>query len=522
MQVTLIRLKTRQGLIKARLRGAREAKGEVLYFADSHTEANVGWLEPLLTRIVQNRKVVAVPYADPINWKNMKYTRVAADYHGAFNWNMEYFYKIVPQEVLNGRKSITDPIPSPTMIGCAHAVDKNYFFESGSYDESMEIWGGENIEHSFRLWMCGGRVEVMPCSKIGHVFKPQLPYSFGENSEKVIQRNMIRLAEVWMDDYKKYYYATQDRLAPIDVHAMFQRKKLREKLNCKSFHWYMTTVIPEMPIPPQGAKWFGKINWLNNFEYCIVNDPMDQTLRVVPCEPQVWKTVTFTITKTGQFMWNDQCIGVRDNTSLVLQTNVECSSLSSVWEYNAESNLIYLSDAALCLEADVTAKSISLVACAREKLIQQWKFEMHFDFDKPHNVLRNTMEHLSIPINALRFGQLASVKEHFCLHVLDHLQFEMIPCEEQPSYLHVVHLDDDKRLVYEDTCVTVSHDNTLTLSKCNQLDKSQELWDYHSETLHFTATTANSSLCLTFNQNVGNNMYLADCDNTDLYQAWTL
>lgn len=30
-------------------------------------------------------------------------------------------------------------------------MDKSYFFELGGYDEKMEIWGGENLELSFRV-----------------------------------------------------------------------------------------------------------------------------------------------------------------------------------------------------------------------------------------------------------------------------------------------------------------------------------------------------------------------------------
>lgn len=50
------------------------------------------------------------------------------------------------------------------------------------------------------MWTCGGSIEVVPCSKIAHIERSHKPYM--PDLSITMKRNALRVAEVWMDDYK--------------------------------------------------------------------------------------------------------------------------------------------------------------------------------------------------------------------------------------------------------------------------------------------------------------------------------
>ena len=143
-KVKLIRNKERRGLMVTRMKGVLESKSQVLTFLDSHIEATDGWLEPLLERIYLNPKAIACPVIEEVNDKTFQYKFVTRDLVGVFFWNLDFGWRQI--HIPNWA-----PYTTPVMAGGLFTIRKEWFAELGFYDEGMEIWGGEQLELSFKV-----------------------------------------------------------------------------------------------------------------------------------------------------------------------------------------------------------------------------------------------------------------------------------------------------------------------------------------------------------------------------------
>ncbi|GLD63618.1 polypeptide N-acetylgalactosaminyltransferase 1, partial [Lates japonicus] len=179
----------------------------VITFLDAHCECTTGWLEPLLARIKQDKRTVVCPIVDVISDDTFEYMAGSDMTYGGFNWKLNFGWYPVPQREMDRRKGDrTLPVGTPTMAGGLFSIDRDYFQEIGTYDAGMDIWGGENLEISFRIWQCGGTLEIVTCSHVGHVFRKATPYTFPGGTGQIINKNNRRLAEVWMDEFKNFFY----------------------------------------------------------------------------------------------------------------------------------------------------------------------------------------------------------------------------------------------------------------------------------------------------------------------------
>ncbi|KAL8274921.1 hypothetical protein Esti_001121 [Eimeria stiedai] len=168
----LLTLKQRRGLMGARAAGAAIARGSVLVFLDSHVEVLPFWLEPLLQRIRESPRTAALPRVASIEAETFEVVNGGIDTL-AFNWSLGHMHRDeeIKAREENKNKEEGEPIESPIMPGGIFAISREWWNTLGGYDEGLRLYAGEEFELSFKVWMCGGKLEVLTCSKVAHIFR---------------------------------------------------------------------------------------------------------------------------------------------------------------------------------------------------------------------------------------------------------------------------------------------------------------------------------------------------------------
>ncbi|XP_004643649.1 probable polypeptide N-acetylgalactosaminyltransferase 8 [Octodon degus] len=267
----IIRHTQRKGLAHARNTGWEAAGADVVVILDAHVEVNVGWAEPILARIQEDRTVIISPVFDNIRFDTFKLMKYAVAVDG-FNWELWCRYDPVPQTWI-ALDDVTAPVRSPSIMGIL-AADRLFLGEIGALDDGMLVYGGENVELSLRVWQCGGKIEVLPCSRVGHLERHHKPYALDLSS--ALKRNALRVAEIWMDEYKHMVYLAWNlplQNSGIDFGDIASKRVLREKLKCKTFDWYLKTVYPVLK-PIHDIVGYGRMKNSLDKSVCLDRGPI--------------------------------------------------------------------------------------------------------------------------------------------------------------------------------------------------------------------------------------------------------
>ncbi|KAH9499288.1 Polypeptide N-acetylgalactosaminyltransferase 10 [Bulinus truncatus] len=370
-KVKLVRNKERQGLIRSRIIGADHTSGSFIVFLDAHIEVNVNFLPPLIEPMVMDYRTIVCPVVDVIE-KDTLHIRGSDRERGAFDWGLVYQRVPVTQE------DQSEPHPVTSMIGCAMAITRRWWEEIGKFDPGLEIWGGEQFEISFKSWMCGGKVVDAPCSRVAHLYR-SLPYVKYLMDNSIDQKNLLRVASVWMDEYKEYFLQRRPWLRNIDPGNLTSQHELRKRLKCKSFDWFMKEVAPDIPqyfplVEPPLKAW-GKIK--SNYNQSLCMTTQSQRLYVVKCDQA----------NVSQYR-NDWHLQIREHFDICL-TN-PTNDYVHMWScflvqknpdqkfvWDRVSGRIINVHTKLCLDYKTDTQQVYMASCNTTSVTQSWTFEVY-------------------------------------------------------------------------------------------------------------------------------------------------
>ncbi|NXS52737.1 GALT5 acetylgalactosaminyltransferase, partial [Brachypteracias leptosomus] len=294
---------------------------------------------------------------------------------GIFTWPMNFGWKQIPQEVIEKNKiKETDIIRCPVMAGGLFSIDKKYFFELGTYDPGLDVWGGENMEISFK---------IVPCSRVGHIFRNDNPYSFPKDRVRTVERNLARVAEVWLDEYKDLFYGHAYHLVlkNLDVGDLTQQMQLREKLRCKSFRWYLENIYPDLEAPLVKAS-----GLLVNVAVARCVTVENTSLALEACDVNN-KHQKFNHTWLRRIQHGELCLAVPSTTGPLELQRCPGRTPSLAWLHRAlATSHPDLTDHLVwehlqqqkCLEVDPPQKALRVSACDSTNPYQKWQFGNYY------------------------------------------------------------------------------------------------------------------------------------------------
>jgi polypeptide N-acetylgalactosaminyltransferase len=195
-----------------------------------------------------------------------------------------------------------------------------------------------------------------------------------------VSRNLKRVAEVWLDDYKKFLYqGNPTRYAKADVGDLTKQFEMKANMNCKPFDYFLERVAPDMimyfPIVPT---YFASGNIETEYKnpkgiskcLSIYASSYAEPIKLVDCGDKAAK-VAFTLEKSIRYNdTNDQCL----SSNQLGFTNCNHQGWDQYWKFDFHSRQIISMDKKKCLQANVINTNITLETCDEKITFQRWKW----------------------------------------------------------------------------------------------------------------------------------------------------
>ncbi|BFZ07424.1 hypothetical protein BsWGS_10463 [Bradybaena similaris] len=377
--IKVIRNQESKGRGMARTQGAARATGDVLVFVDGLAEVNVNWLTPLLLRLMDSPRAIVAPVLDRIDYMTFEYAPVSTLFRGGFDWGLQYHWEDIPL-IYMARPNPLAPVRSPVISGSVLAIRKDFFNWLGKYDQTQGAKDTEDIELSLRSWLCGGQVEIVPCSKVGVIHFKNGELGVSQISFSTYIRSARRVAEIWLDDYKRFFFAVRPSARMQPKADITIQRKLKERLKCRNFKWYLTFIYPQLQPLISDEVAYGHMQQGNS---CIDFDPGQLPIiaKLRKCEndkdSQEWSW-----RKKGVIVSSGMCL-----TSDLMNTQgfvvVQfCNDIENQLWYRHEMKIIH-QETNLCLDGRQGNTGLLITDCIKDSANQMWHIANERLFNNP-------------------------------------------------------------------------------------------------------------------------------------------
>ncbi|NXI14856.1 GLT15 acetylgalactosaminyltransferase, partial [Irena cyanogastra] len=388
--VKLIRSNKRLGVIRGRMLGAARATGDVLIFMDSHCECQKGWLEPLLARLSTSRNSVVSPVIDVIDWKTFQYYHSVGLHRGVFDWKLDFHWEPLPEPEEKVRQSPISPIRQCALLSSAAKLYSLVLLDNSALSSLPQANPRITLQlFSILTWLCGGSVEIIPCSRVGHVYRNHFPRAF--SYEEAIVRNKIRIAETWLGSFKENFYKHDTvafliskvktsvlRLVEIEKPDCSERLQLQKRLGCRNFQWFVSNVYPELSQPGDTPRFSGKL-YNTGVGFCADYRPgratAEGSIELSPCSDSLTQHFEYNMKEILLGSAPLLCFDVRHGKVIPQNCTKEPDNRNQHWDVQKNGMIVHVLSGK-CIEAAKSEdeKDLFLQAC-NKNANQVWQFE---------------------------------------------------------------------------------------------------------------------------------------------------